>query len=604
VRTRLAVWWAGPIGLLSILGLYVGVSCENVAPDAGPPKPPDRVSAEPAPIAAARGTESQGLTDLERQRFFHLAEGSEFVPYCALKLLAKEQGRTLDAHFARYHLIPDAKSDTNPLGLPIGLTVSQDPFRLVGFNCAACHVAKIPTNPPQLVIGGPGSFDIRQFYDDLIPWLTELRSDNKRLRKVAWCMLLGSKDRAGASSGDDQTSEKEVSRELLDELEQGTTDDRTHAQLYDGVDEAASDPTSSGAHPALERATTGAVAVSNRFKALPGEKRKRVLESFVEGFKRAKGLLVARLQSLDIVGAVGKVEPTTLPGPGRVDAFMTAINLLNAPRATLSMDSPVAFPHLWGVAQLKWVHWDNNTNATLQRNLGQAIGVGALLATDPGHPTKVLGTTLKIPEILELESLIRKITPPLSPLASAGSTLVSAGEATYKQQCARCHEPKSDGSMPDLLPGDHVQTDDRRLKNFERSFEGQPLLELLAGQLAEVERSAKADSQEKKVAWRLTGKYGARTLRGVWATAPYLHNGSVPTLRDLLTAPEQRPKKFVLDHSRYDAERVGFALLPQATDVSPEFDTSKSGNGNGGHPYGTDLEEGKKQALLVYLKQL
>ncbi len=125
--------------------------------------------------------------------------------------------------------------------------------------------------------------------------------------------------------------------------------------------------------------------------------------------------------------------------------------------------------------------------------------------------------------------------------------------------------------------------------------------------------------------------YKARPLNGIWATAPYLHNGSVPTLHDLLlpsrvrnTAPADwtppqrvapsvlagkfRPEEFYLDFSKFDTERVGFAQ--QQAPGAFKFEMWKSatepipGNYNSGHDYGVELNDNDRKALVEYLKTL
>jgi hypothetical protein len=98
--------------------------------------------------------------------------------------------------------------------------------------------------------------------------------------------------------------------------------------------------------------------------------------------------------------------------------------------------------------------------------------------------------------------------------------------------------------------------------------------------------------------------YAARPLHGVWAAAPYLHNGSVPTLYDLLLPPDRRPATFPIGHRDYDPAKVGFVTDPNQVVVKYTVDTAEPGNGNGGHTYGTELSEDERLALLEYLKTL
>ena len=94
-------------------------------------------------------------------------------------------------------------------------------------------------------------------------------------------------------------------------------------------------------------------------------------------------------------------------------------------------------------------------------------------------------------------------------------------------------------------------------------------------------------------------------LDGIWLTAPYLHNGSVPTLTDLLEPVAGRPGKFWRGYDVYDSARLGFVTQgPEAERIGTPFDISLPGNSNAGHTYGTQLPPEQKRALLEYLKTL
>ena len=108
-----------------------------------------------------------------------------------------------------------------------------------------------------------------------------------------------------------------------------------------------------------------------------------------------------------------------------------------------------------------------------------------------------------------------------------------------------------------------------------------------------------------------TGRYVAPSLSGLWLSAPYLHNGSVPTLMALLT-PSQRPKRFLVGGHRLDMSVMGIDLTPQGTyrtgyvpwSTPQMLDTSKPGLSNAGHTYGAKLNVRQKQDLINYLKGL
>jgi hypothetical protein len=106
--------------------------------------------------------------------------------------------------------------------------------------------------------------------------------------------------------------------------------------------------------------------------------------------------------------------------------------------------------------------------------------------------------------------------------------------------------------------------------------------------------------------------YKVRPLNGIWATPPYLHNGSVPNLYALLSPVAERPKKFYLGNREYDPVNVGYRI-----DKFPggfEFDTTIRGNSNAGHEFtsspnkvgviGDPLSPTQRRALIEYLKTL
>ena len=106
--------------------------------------------------------------------------------------------------------------------------------------------------------------------------------------------------------------------------------------------------------------------------------------------------------------------------------------------------------------------------------------------------------------------------------------------------------------------------------------------------------------------------YVSPPLDGIWLRAPYLYNGSVPSLRDLLNSPNERPQTFHRGYDVFDPVKVGFKEPPpRATGPTGEltqpyvlFDTREKGNGNKGHTYGTQLSNQDKEKLLEYLKTL
>jgi cytochrome c peroxidase len=101
------------------------------------------------------------------------------------------------------------------------------------------------------------------------------------------------------------------------------------------------------------------------------------------------------------------------------------------------------------------------------------------------------------------------------------------------------------------------------------------------------------------------GGYNAPFLDGIWLRAPYLHNGSVPTLHDLLKLVAERPTVFWRGYDLYDPVEVGFVSQgPEAQRIGTRLDVSSKSGGNQGHEFGTALSAKDKGSLLEYLKTL
>ena len=169
------------------------------------------------------------------------------------------------------------------------------------------------------------------------------------------------------------------------------------------------------------------------------------------------------------------------------------------------------------------------------------------------------------------------------------------GRTIYGQRCATCHGTYDDDlddpsliSFPNWM-GD-VGTDPLRAELFtERT-----------------RRAIEATAFGPVIDVRDTGTYAAPPLTGLWTSAPYLHNGSVPTLHGLMN-PSGRPARFAVGSHSLDMERVGIGPTMPGEPLGPPvlIDTSRPGLGNGGHEAPFDaLSPNEKADLLEFLKRL
>ncbi len=179
--------------------------------------------------------------------------------------------------------------------------------------------------------------------------------------------------------------------------------------------------------------------------------------------------------------------------------------------------------------------------------------------------------------------------------------LAERGRAVFDDHCARCHGTYgAEWTYPEkVIPIDEIGTDRVRFDALNRTHR------------AAYEASWFAHYGSEKAVLEPAG-YAAPPLDGIWATAPYLHNGSVPTLWHLLH-PTERPRVWRRTEDGYDRERVGLEV--QTFDRRPAeattnhqrrqyFDTTRFGKSAAGHLFVDELDEDEKQAVLEYLKTL
>ena len=201
----------------------------------------------------------------------------------------------------------------------------------------------------------------------------------------------------------------------------------------------------------------------------------------------------------------------------------------------------------------------------------------------------------------DVRSYILSLEPPAWPW-DVDSALVDRGREVFDATCARCHGTYgAGGEYPNLVVAlDEVDTD-AALANGTAQFAGALVDWFNESYFGELSELAPADG------------YIAPPLDGVWATAPYLHNGSVPTLAALLDSPS-RPTYWTrsFDTSDYDVAAVGWrwtASPSRAEEPDVErhrfiYETTRPGYGNGGHTFGDGLTADDRTALLEYLKTL
>lgn len=512
----------------------------------------------------------QGWGPAETLWYYHADQGSVLFPYELFVHLEQVDNERLfiqPEHMARYRFLTQNATPNNPDALPVGMSRHED---RVGLTCAACHTGQINYQGTAMRIdGAPAMLDMISFLHDVQRAIEATQADPaKRARLVA--------------------ALPEAQREKADALLEET-------------------------------------------------------RAWLESYNTAN-------------------HSETTEGFGRMDAIGRIVNQVirftSDPKNSVPPNAPASFPVLWDAPRHDYVQWTgfapNAGAGGLGRNTGEVIGVFGRVEVQ-NYKTEQearagYASTVNARGIVNMEASLYGLQSPAWPeevLGKLDAALVARGSELYQASCVSCHavldrdDPKrkvvamvtsidevgTDGTSANNLYGAVIPTG-RLEGSLSRSGkiygETAGALDLLGNLVFGVLARQPDDTIAALAYAKLHGleetpkqgnfnqpteadpkahlrSYKARPLNGAWASAPYLHNGSVPTLHDLLLPPEQRPARFGVGRLEYDPVRVGFVQEGSHPFV---VDTTVTGNGNGGHLYGTTLGEDDRRALLEYLKSL
>lgn len=519
----------------------------------------------------------QGWTEHDRQQWYHMSAGTQLIPYDWFVVLEDEP---LKNTFARTGILADP---AHPDRLPIGFSKTEGPNVSephVGLTCAFCHTTQFTYHGNAIRIeGGPSLQYNQRFLQILLESLGELKSADKFMAFATRVL-----QRRGQ-----QVTQKNVGE-------------------------------------------------------LAGQ--------FAEVMK-------------DLIDRGGKDASPALWGPGRFDALGRGGNAVFAPLTPDNLrpaNAPVSIPPLWGVWEYDWVQWAGSIQHPLARNIAQVIGVNAKLfawtktsSQTPSEKREIFQSSLDVASLKTLEDMARRLRPPRWPsafpainreLAARGKDLYHGNkEKGLPNLCAHCHvadriqnpQPNGPSLNVHMIPQKEVGTDSLYLENFaNRTVD---LTRLGHGRVSAKDASewvttelmakngAGNDPEYQHLTnkWRDDPQYIARPHLAVWATAPFLHNGSVPTLYALLSPAKDRPTCFYFSpNMEFDPVKVGFVVAecngsPNFRDplVGFEFKTHLPGNGNQGHDFsgsdcgattkasgvlGCELPVDDRKAIIEYLK--
>ena len=522
----------------------------------------------------------QGWSQADREMYYQTSQGSTALSYdifLNLEVAGSQELFRSDANSERYGLtIQPANPRTNPDALPVGLSktvVTQAPWSgtYVGLTCSACHDSQLTYKGKRVRIdGGVGAFDLMSYIKALDDAMQATLADNAKFDRLA--------KRLGATS------------------------------------------------PA---AKAGLRKRAEREGGTIHQYRTRTLITPIEW------------------------------GPHRIDAIGAIVNRLTSTEPGIDQNwstplAPTKIPFLWNSPQSSWQQWRASQQDPIRRNSVEAMGVFMFMDLRSKTPEQGLFSSVaELRNLEKIENALGRLAPPKWPEEVFGKIdreKARAGEALYANNCAACHNmwpytwtPANKygkrwievGLVPQPYVGtDRGQFDDLRpyaitlqlAPYLEPPFKDKPIIptgylyvnlqeRILAAALDKLKLTeAQAVEIHGYRAFPLEPPprdvYKAAPRDGVWATPPFMHNGSVPNLYEMLLPAVERTKKFYVGRE-FDPVKVG---LDTSGTTGFLLDTSERGNSNAGHSFedgplgngviGPRLTDEQRWALVEYLKSI
>ena len=535
-------------------------------------------------------TLDQGWNSKLREEFYYTPQGSRLIPYDWFVALERADDNTpfaSHASLSRYDWSwPLDKSPINPDDLPVGFVkdpASTEFGQYLGLTCAACHTSDLKYKGITIRIdGAPSLADVTEFWTDM----------NSAVKAT---LPFANKDRF----------------------------QRFAAKVL------------------------GFSANPQTIEALGGK-----LTAY----------------ATELAGVVRQRQPSLAAGRGRVDALTQIINSLSTgdlrePSNLRDPFAPVSYPFLWLAPKLDFVQWDPVASSPISRNAGEVLGVfGDVNFVYP--PTDLFKSSVLFKNLGEIEDWLWDLKPPVWPepvLGMINRDLAAKGKALFDHDCRGCHnmQPFEMTSPEDSIGGHtfikikpidvkdvgvdpiYVQSLVTRIALTDQlgpvlfgfkpvvsaadyffltvgatvgrglndaGFSPQEQLKLDGFRMYSPHSPNNPTDKPKSWVPSSMTALKAGPLYGIWATGPFLHNGSVPNIEELLLAPEKRSKAFWVGSHEFDPLKLGFKSTEQ--DLSEEeraklfrFDTSLPGNRNTGHAYpSTPYSDENRAAVLEYLK--
>lgn len=618
-----------------------------------------------APLAKA--TPEQGWAWPEAHWWHHASQGTMFMPYRWFLALETHAGRSLLSSDGvlvdGFGFLASPATETNPDGLPIGFSRTPRKFgpgaglSWVGITCAGCHTGRIDYRGARIIIqGGPARANFKAFRDGLFAAILANRCDVAGFRRravtvrkaVLKAVPIAQRDRLRTAF---QQAEQSIVAQVYPACQ---SDPQKYLRFLNRIEPSHDIVAKESARAAYEGYLDHAIAAGLR----------RTYGVVIAG---------ARLDAAGAgYGPITPPGPGRIDALMRGGNRLFA-DLLQEPLNFHPETGPVSLPPLWDAAHLTWLLYNGAGKHPLARSIIEALGVGAALylSSDPDRQQVDFATVRAavtaaqdarrdktgaggylrgldgmagrteaiLPALDAIQTTLEDLRSPVWPERVLGPIGRGedwrAGRDLYRKYCLRCHRlidragPFPDGVPVTFQPLADIGTDPemavnfatRRVSSARNNFRDRSVPEMVTlvtdlvieryvDDTGLASRDLARMTRGEPNQWVAERRYRARPLNGVWATAPFLHNGSVPNLFELLKPSAER-KSFCQGDWEFDPVNVGLAARETCTNPrTPLFDTSIRGNSNAGHDgrdYLADelrISEAKRRQLILFLKSL
>ena len=566
----------------------------------------------------------QGWSKEVRQLFWFTSQGSRIIPYSWFMWLEQADNnnlfRSVD-HMEMLRYLPMSSSEKNPAGLPIGFALDQDKKSgeaWVGLTCAACHTNQIDYKGTRMLIeGAPTLANFVKFFGELVNALDKTNNDKEKFTRFARKVLGNEYSEVHANELHKELAEttfRLTQRRTVNDLPLDYPADFTS---YGRLDAFGNIQNAASVFALHDLTNNNAPSAPVSYPFLWGTHQSDVVQW--NGSAPNTPIIGPLVRNIgEVVGVFGDLDMRKASW-WRQELFHQKVEY----SATVNMHN-LGKLELW-VKQLRSPDWsDKNIN----------LPPVDMVKSDKGRDIyKELCASCH--KVIPKDQQSNKYKAEMTPLAEVGTDPAMAENADHHMARTLILE----GTKSSILFGDKFAATAPAIELAVNGVIGlvlkDPIKAIAAGLIPELDSSAKSfdqqalkDSlekhlkdfkssessikelvekhiQDRKVAKKLA--YKARPLNGIWATAPYLHNGSVPNLWELLKKPEDRITEFWVGSREFDPVNVGFDIskgLSKFSVYKAGTKTIMPGNSNRGHHYGTDLTDDDKRLLIEYMKTL